>query len=254
MTRSTPCFCRPTEKRSFSLFFDVKNPMKVGVTALRLGGVDDANPPLGQTPGEHPSAQCGFGHGGSAVLATSRGMLLDLSQAAREAVQLGEGPSGATARGGHLVHQRQSERVRDLEGAQSPWMDRMCGVGNGGCTLRTRQRSKALELGCFSPALVIASPGNGWRGRETKRADSGACCSQRASHPGALCSPPGHRRSRTPRGVGEVATQVFHSFAVDGRGLRARSYLDADFLAMLRLRPRQRIRHFDLGSPSPHLV
>jgi len=155
-----------TEKRCFSQFFDVKNPMKVRVTAPRFGRDGRREPPVrtdsrGATLGAMQlrllragnarwTARFGarLGRHGQAQLAasgwaTSRGILLGLMRLLVEQA-FRHGQSGASAHGGLSVQPKAERTGRNLEGAQSPWMDRMRRVGNGGCALRTRQRSKAL--------------------------------------------------------------------------------------------------------------
>lgn len=209
---------------------------------VRFGGQEHANPPFGQTHGEPPTAQGSFGCGGPRALegrpasaggsegtarrsllhrvgSTSGGMSLGLKHAARGAAGFRHGPSDASAPGGLSVRRRRSERDRDLEGDKSPWMDRMCGVGNGGRTSRTRQRSKALKLGCFFSNRATASPGNGRHRRRGREADSGRCAFGRATATGSACSLLQPRR----RTLGFVRGVAGHQQLAVGRSARARS-------------------------------
>lgn len=90
--------------------------------------------------------------------------------------------SGASAPDGFPVHWRRSERDRDLGGAQSPWMDRMCGVGNGGVHYGLVSRVKPCSRATFSRTSSLRFLATGGGGREEKETDSGwVCCLQHAN-------------------------------------------------------------------------
>jgi hypothetical protein len=72
---------------------------------------------------------------------------------------------------------RHPQRTKeDLEGERSPWKDRTSAHGNGGGTLRTRRRSKALEQVVLPISLRFAIPATGCRIGDGNGTRHGTAC------------------------------------------------------------------------------